>query len=102
EINTLTAPQPLQDPLFHHDSIGTDGLAAAMVEENPNCTVEEDQKRLLGQAGGCAGAAPRYLFPSGFPRKAVLDIYAYSFPHCGTSIQVFKKRRLSCKRKRAA
>ncbi len=46
EVNVLTVPQSYKIRFVPRDSAGTDDLAAAMAEENPNYT-EEDNKTML-------------------------------------------------------
>jgi hypothetical protein len=46
EVNVLTVPQSYKIRFVPRDSVGTDELAAAMAEENPNYTVE-DAKTML-------------------------------------------------------
>ncbi len=46
EVNVLTVPQSWKIRFVPRDSDGTDDLAAAMAEENPNYT-EDDAKTML-------------------------------------------------------
>jgi hypothetical protein len=46
EVNALTVPQSYKITYVSSGSIGTDGLAAAMVQENPNYTEEEARMML--------------------------------------------------------
>jgi hypothetical protein len=52
EVNALTVPQSYKLRYVPRDSMGTDGLAAAMVSENPNYSVEDNR---------CAYACQQYL-----------------------------------------
>jgi len=42
EVNALTVPQSYKLRYVPRDSMGTDGLAAAMAAENPNYSVEDN------------------------------------------------------------
>ncbi len=46
EVNALTVPQSYKLRFVPRDSMGTDGLAAAMTEENPNYSVEDNKTML--------------------------------------------------------